>query len=121
MAKAKVLPGVKPRLMVTNPPHGVNYDRSWRVGVESDGAATGEVLNDNRPDWHHRLGSAASRRRLCLAIGAGRPANFKLRLRQARRGSHTRDRGYRLGHIMRDNLEAARALASYLLDAAPHA
>ena len=48
----KVLAGVKPHLMVTDPPYGVNYDASWRekaLGVT--GLATGKVLNDDRADW----------------------------------------------------------------------
>jgi DNA modification methylase len=48
-----VLAGVKPHLMVTDPPYGVEYDASWRVkaGVNMD-AASGKVLNDDRADWH---------------------------------------------------------------------
>ena len=48
----KVLAGVKPHLMVTDPPYGVEYDPSWR---NQAGAAktkrTGKVLNDDRADW----------------------------------------------------------------------
>jgi DNA modification methylase len=48
----KVLNGVKPLLMCTDPPYGVEYDPSWRNQV---GAAktkrTGKVLNDDRADW----------------------------------------------------------------------
>jgi DNA modification methylase len=49
----KVLAGVKPHLMVTDPPYGVKYDAAWRgrAGVGSSGAATGKVLNDDRADW----------------------------------------------------------------------
>lgn len=47
-----VLAGVKPHLMVTDPPYGVEYDPSWR---NQAGAAktkrTGKVLNDDRADW----------------------------------------------------------------------
>ncbi len=43
---------VKPLLMVTDPPYGVEYDPSWR---NQAGAAktkrTGKVLNDDRADW----------------------------------------------------------------------
>jgi DNA modification methylase len=48
----KVLNGVTPLLMCTDPPYGVEYDPSWRNQV---GAAktkrTGKVLNDDRADW----------------------------------------------------------------------
>lgn len=48
----RVLNGVKPLLMVTDPPYGVEYDPSWR---NQAGAAktkrTGKVLNDDRADW----------------------------------------------------------------------
>jgi DNA modification methylase len=48
----RVLNGVQPHLMVTDPPFGVNYDPAWRNEV---GAAktrrTGKVLNDHRADW----------------------------------------------------------------------
>ena len=49
----KVLNGVRPHLMVTDPPYGVKYDPKWRqeAGVGSAGAATGVVLNDDRADW----------------------------------------------------------------------
>ena len=43
---------MKPLLMVTDPPYGVEYDPSWR---NQAGAAktkrTGKVLNDDRADW----------------------------------------------------------------------
>ena len=48
----RVLGGVTPLLMVTDPPYGVEYDPSWR---NQTGAAktkrTGKVLNDDRADW----------------------------------------------------------------------
>ena len=48
----RVLGGVTPLLMVTDPPYGVEYDPSWR---NQAGAArtrrTGKVLNDDRADW----------------------------------------------------------------------
>jgi DNA modification methylase len=44
---AKCLAGVKPHLMVTDPPYGVEYDPSWR----GKGGAQGVVLNDDRADW----------------------------------------------------------------------
>jgi DNA modification methylase len=48
----RLLGDVKPLLMVTDPPYGVEYDPGWRNKV---GAAatkrTGKVLNDDRADW----------------------------------------------------------------------
>ncbi len=48
----RVLGGMTPLLMVTDPPYGVEYDPSWR---NQTGAAktkrTGKVLNDDRADW----------------------------------------------------------------------
>jgi len=57
-----VLAGVKPHLMVTDPPYGVEYDASWRSKAmpkkndagrwtEKDGRAKGVVLNDDTADW----------------------------------------------------------------------
>jgi DNA modification methylase len=58
----KALAGVKPHLMVTDPPYGVNYDPNWRnepekLNLKSGSAmkprtaAVGRVLNDDRSDW----------------------------------------------------------------------
>ena len=48
----RLLGPVKPLLMVTDPPYGVEYDPGWR---NEAGAAktkrTGKVLNDDRADW----------------------------------------------------------------------
>lgn len=56
-----LLAGVRPHLMVTDPPYGVNYDHNWRneaartskgMGNRALGAgAVGKVLNDDRADW----------------------------------------------------------------------
>ncbi len=52
---AAVLAGVKPHLMVTDPPYGVEYDAQWRTdaGVNKRGqnVATGKVSNDDQADW----------------------------------------------------------------------
>jgi DNA modification methylase len=49
---AQVLNGVRPHLLVSDPPYGVDYDPAWRNEV---GAAktkrVGKVLNDHRADW----------------------------------------------------------------------
>ena len=52
-AVAKCLNGVKPHLMVTDPPYGVEYDPAWRekAGVAASGTAKGKVLNDDKADW----------------------------------------------------------------------
>ncbi len=49
----KVLAGVKPHLMVTDPPYGVNYDPAWRIraGVNLNERKLGKVANDDRADW----------------------------------------------------------------------
>jgi DNA modification methylase len=49
---ARLLDGITPHLMITDPPYGVAYDPAWRNAA---GAAqtkrTGRVLNDDRADW----------------------------------------------------------------------
>ncbi len=49
---ARLLDGVTPHLMITDPPYGVMYDPGWRNEI---GAAktkrTGKVANDDRADW----------------------------------------------------------------------
>ena len=53
----RALNGVKPHLMVTDPPYGVEYDADWRnKAMRSDGTAiagraVGKVLNDDKADW----------------------------------------------------------------------
>lgn len=49
---AKVLGDVRPHLMVTDPPYGVEYDPGWRnqAGATST-RRIGKVLNDDRADW----------------------------------------------------------------------
>jgi DNA modification methylase len=49
----KLLGDVKPHLMVTDPPYGVEYDPSWRAkaGVNKNTQKMGKVLNDDNADW----------------------------------------------------------------------
>lgn len=49
----RLLAGVRPHLMVTDPPYGVEYDPAWRNAAlaGSNTARTGKVLNDHRADW----------------------------------------------------------------------
>lgn len=49
----KLLAGVRPHLMVTDPPYGVEYDPTWRNEALSGQKTkrTGIVLNDDRADW----------------------------------------------------------------------
>ncbi len=49
----RLLAGVKPLLMVTDPPYGVEYDPKWRAeaGVNKNKAKMGVVSNDDRSDW----------------------------------------------------------------------
>jgi DNA modification methylase len=51
-AVAALLGGIKPELMTTDPPYGVNYDPAWRhrLGVNHS-ARRGKVRNDNQADW----------------------------------------------------------------------
>ncbi|WP_434619947.1 site-specific DNA-methyltransferase [Tabrizicola sp. M-4] len=48
----RLLGGVRPHLMVTDPPYGVAYDPDWRnrAGL-SETKRTGKVMNDHRADW----------------------------------------------------------------------
>ena len=48
----RVLGGVTPLLMCTDPPYGVEYDPGWRNQAgASKTKRTGKVLNDDRADW----------------------------------------------------------------------
>ncbi|MBR0648732.1 site-specific DNA-methyltransferase [Roseomonas terrae] len=49
---ATALGGVRPHLMVTDPPYGVEYDPDWRnrAGLSAT-RRTGKVENDHRADW----------------------------------------------------------------------
>ncbi len=47
----KVLDGVKPHLMVTDPPYGVSYNPEWRNEIRPRTDRVGKVKNDDRADW----------------------------------------------------------------------
>lgn len=49
---ARALDGVRPHLMVTDPPYGVQYDPAWRnrAGLGAT-QRVGRVENDDRADW----------------------------------------------------------------------
>jgi len=53
----RVLGSVKPHLMVTDPPYGVNYDPNWRHEAAAKGLIgfsakrNGQIKNDDRVDW----------------------------------------------------------------------
>jgi DNA modification methylase len=54
-----LMDGVKPNLMVTDPPYGVEYNANWRneaaakglIGQKRSTRAIGKVNNDDRADW----------------------------------------------------------------------
>jgi DNA modification methylase len=54
---ARLIGENRPRLMVTDPPYGVEYDASWRKEAMPDtnpgktGGMHGKVSNDDRADW----------------------------------------------------------------------
>jgi hypothetical protein len=50
---ANVAEGDRPRLMVTDPPYGVEYAPEWRAdrGVNKNQGKMGKVANDDRVDW----------------------------------------------------------------------
>lgn len=49
----RLMDGQTARLMVTDPPYGVNYDESWRECSSNDfgGHTKGTLQNDDRADW----------------------------------------------------------------------
>ncbi|MCV2869912.1 site-specific DNA-methyltransferase [Defluviimonas sp. WL0002] len=49
---ARVLDGITPHLLVSDPPYGVMYDPGWRNRAgASETKRVGKVLNDDRADW----------------------------------------------------------------------
>ena len=50
-AVAALLGSVKPMLMVTDPPYGVDYDPTRRGGVSASSKKRRKILNDDRADW----------------------------------------------------------------------
>lgn len=51
-AVARLLGDVRPHLMVTDPPYGVNYDPAWRNEAKASSTKrVGKVMNDDRADW----------------------------------------------------------------------
>ncbi len=53
---ARLLDGQTPRLLVTDPPYGVDYDPLWRHRVDPrQRTAAGRVANDTRVDWREAL------------------------------------------------------------------
>lgn len=61
---ARLLDGAAPRLMVTDPPYGVDYDASWREGLPQGQLAgtptvgLGRVENDHTGNWAATLDAA---------------------------------------------------------------
>jgi DNA modification methylase len=48
----RLLNGVTPHLMVSDPPYGVDYDPAWRNAAGfSETKRTGKVMNGHRADW----------------------------------------------------------------------
>ena len=49
---ATLFGGLRPDLMVTDPPYGVSYQPTWRQDAGlAEGGKTAEVANDDRVDW----------------------------------------------------------------------
>ena len=94
----RVLGGVQPHLMVTDPPYGVNYDPAWRNGAKFGdgrphlGRALGAVTNDDRADWREAWalfpGDVAY-----IGTAASMPARFKPASRFAASPSALRSSG----------------------------
>jgi hypothetical protein len=69
----RLLDGVMPVLMTTDPPYGVSYDPAWRHRANpNQRTAVGRVVNDDRAEW-----TAAWR--LCRSVGARRASRYCFR------------------------------------------
>ena len=95
---ARLLAGVRPHLMVTDPPYGVSYDPAWR----NAGGAVGDEAHrqgaERRPRRLARgLGAVPRRRRLRLARGAARRRRSPRAWRPAASPSAPRSSGPRSG------------------------
>lgn len=88
----RVLNGIKPHLLVSDPPYGVNYDPAWRerLGTGAE-LATGTVMNDDRADWREAWALFPGDVAYVWhgALHAGTVAD-SLEFRSARRSSGTR-------------------------------
>ena len=90
---ARLLGGVRPHLMATDPPYGVNYD----PGVAQQGRAVG--------DEAHRQGAERRPGRLARGLGAvPRRGRLRLARRAARHHRRREPRGLRLRHPLADHL-----------------
>ena len=91
---ARLLGGVRPHLMATDPPYGVSYDPGLAQPGRRRSATkrTGKVLNDDRADWREAWALFPGRGRLCLAR------------RAARRRGRREPRGLRLRDPLADHL-----------------
>jgi len=49
----RLLSGIQPEIMITDPPYGVEYDPEWRseAGINKNRSRMGKVSNDTRVDW----------------------------------------------------------------------
>ena len=90
---ARLLGGVRPHLLVSDPPFGVSYDPSWRnrAGLSAT-KRTGKVLNDDRADW-----------REAWALFPGE-VDLRLAWRAARHHRRREPGGLRLRHPQPDHL-----------------
>jgi len=68
----RLLDGVEPNLMVTDPPYGVEYDAEWRNEDLESGQwarSTGQVKSDERVDWQEAWRLAPANIAYCWHAG----------------------------------------------------